>query len=235
MNSQIWWYLARSGGIVAWALLAASVLWGLAMTTRVLGPKPRPNWMLDLHRWLGGLALTFTGLHVSGLVLDSYVHFGPVEVLVPFTGDYRPTAVAWGIIGGYLLLAVQATSLLKKHMPHKAWRWTHTLSFPLFAVATVHGLTAGTDATGTLLWGSMLAASIAVLALTAARLDQVVQKRQDRLASRGGARPGPQPRRPSVPSGQAATRAADSRRPARPSSRTSPAASRRIDPLIPHR
>ena len=224
MNSQIWWYLARSGGIVAWALLAASVLWGLAMTTRILGPKPRPNWMLDLHRWLGGLALTFTGLHVAGLVLDSYVHFGPVELLVPFTGDYRPTAVAWGIIGGYLLLAVQVTSLLKKHLPHKAWRWTHSLSFPLFAFATVHGLTAGTDATGTLLWGSMIAVSIAVLALTAARLDQSVQKRGGRRATRGSARGQAPARRPAheIPAPTPVPAVAS-----RPS--------RQIDPLIPRR
>ena len=27
----------------------------------------------------------FTGIHVLALILDSYVHFGLVEVLVPFT------------------------------------------------------------------------------------------------------------------------------------------------------
>jgi len=43
------------------------------------------------------------------------------------------------------------------------WRRTHYLSFPLFAVATVHGLTAGTDATGKPLFLTMLAVSVLVL------------------------------------------------------------------------
>ena len=90
MNQQLWWYVARSGGIVAWALLAASVLWGLFPSTKVLRGKPRPNWILDLHRFLGGLALIFTGVHVVALILDSYVHFGLTEILVPFASAWHP-------------------------------------------------------------------------------------------------------------------------------------------------
>lgn len=175
--SQLWWYLARAGGIVAWALLAASVLWGLALSTKVLGPKPRPNWMLDLHRFLGGLAVTFTAVHVGGLVMDSYVHFGPTEILVPFTGDYRPGAVAWGIIGLYFLVAVELTSLLRSKLSRTAWRVTHMLSFPLFAFSTVHGIFAGTDAgSGSWLRRSMIAVSVAVVSLTVARADSAQRR-----------------------------------------------------------
>ena len=112
MTSQLWWYLARSGGLVAWALLSASVLWGLALSTRILGPRPRPNWILDLHRFLGGLAVVFTGLHVVGLVLDSYVDFGLTELLVPMASSYRPGPVAWGVAALYLLVAVEITDVI---------------------------------------------------------------------------------------------------------------------------
>src|SRR6478735_11893828 len=95
MTDQVWWYTARAGGIVAWALMALGVLWGLALSTKVLNGKPRPNWILDLHRFLGALALVFTGVHVVAIVADSYVHFGLTEVLVPFTGTWHPVAVAW--------------------------------------------------------------------------------------------------------------------------------------------
>ena len=90
VSEHLWWYVARSGGIVAWALLAASVLWGLALSTKALGKRPHPNWLLDLHRFLGGLALVFTGVHVGALVLDSYLSFGLMQLLVPFTSSYRP-------------------------------------------------------------------------------------------------------------------------------------------------
>lgn len=171
MTSQLWWYLARSSGIVAWALVAASVVWGLFLSTRILGPKPRPAWLLDLHRYLGGLALTFTGIHLVSLVLDSYVHFGLVQLLVPLTSSYRPGAVAWGIVGFYLLLAVELTSLARKRLSKRVWRAAHLLSFPLFALSTVHGLLAGTDGTSRPLFAAMAGTSALVAVLTVASID----------------------------------------------------------------
>ena len=172
MTSQLWWYVARSGGIVAWALLGGSVLWGLALSTKVMRGRPRPNWILDLHRFLGGLALLFTGIHVGSLILDSYVHFGLVEVLVPFTGTWHPAAVAWGVIGLYLLLAVELTSLLRKRISKRTWRLTHYLSFPLFLLTTVHALSAGTDRSTFLLRLTVAVVTALVTALTFIRLNR---------------------------------------------------------------
>lgn len=54
MPGQLWWYVARSGGMLAWGLLAASALWGLVMTTRLASKLSRPAWFLDLHRFFWG-------------------------------------------------------------------------------------------------------------------------------------------------------------------------------------
>jgi DMSO/TMAO reductase YedYZ heme-binding membrane subunit len=147
VTSQTWWYIARSGGIVAWALLAASVFWGVALSSRFLGKKPKPNWMLDLHRFLGGLAVVFTVIHVLALIADSYVTITFVNVLVPFTGSYRVTELAWGIVAMYLLLAVEVTSLLRRRLGTRLWRGIHYLSFPLFVASTAHLMLVGTDRT----------------------------------------------------------------------------------------
>ncbi len=145
MNSTLVWYTSRASGIVAWALLAGSVLWGLFMSTRLAETVRRRAWLLDLHRFLGAGALVFVVVHVSSILLDTYTHFGLTEVLVPLTGSWRPGAVAWGIVAMYLLVALEVTSLLRRVVPRRVWRRTHYLSFPLFAFATIHGLTAGTD------------------------------------------------------------------------------------------
>src|SRR4051794_34650598 len=148
---QLWWDTARAGGIVAWCLLAASVLWGLAMSTKATPERVRPNWLVDLHRFLGGLAVVFVGVHVVGLLLDSYVHFGLTELVVPLASSWHPVAVTWGVVGMYLLVAVELTSLARRRLRRRTWRLLHGLSFPTFALATVHGLTAGTDS-GNLVW-----------------------------------------------------------------------------------
>ena len=185
MNGQLTWYVARSTGLVGWALLTASVLWGLAISTRatVAGRRPRPSWMLDMHRALGALATIFTVVHVGALVADSYVQFDLVSVLVPFASSWRPVAVAWGVAGFYLLLAVELTSLARTHLPRRAWRAVHFASFPLFVVATIHGVTAGTDGRSS---AFVLAATAAVLAVGALTYRRVCEATQPAPPPRSG-------------------------------------------------
>lgn len=168
--SHVWWYAARSAGIVSWILLALSVVWGVAMSGKVRPLQVTPAWMLDLHRFLGALSVVFVGVHVGAIVLDSYVHFGPVDVLVPFASSWKPVPVAWGVVGVYLLLAIELTSLARRRLPNRWWRRVHFLSYPLFVLATVHGLTAGTDRGTPVLFWSYVGAVVLVAALTAWRV-----------------------------------------------------------------
>ena len=172
MSDQTWWYIARSGGIVAWALLTMSMLWGLALSTKVLRGKPRPNWILDLHRFVGGLAVVFTGVHVIALLFDKYVTFTVVNLFVPFTGSWHPVAVGWGVIGAWLLAAVEVTSLLRKRLTKRQWRTVHYLSFPLFVLASVHALSAGTDRATVLLRVVFLTAVALIALLTLIRINK---------------------------------------------------------------
>lgn len=170
MNAQFWWYLSRSSGIVAWALLTASMIWGLLFTTRLLKGHPSPKWLLDLHRHLGGLALGFTALHLVALVADSYVEFGPADLFVPFASDWKPVPVALGVIALYLLVIIEATSLAMKRLPRKTWRMIHLTSYALFWIATFHGITAGTDASHPAYWAANTLAAGAVAFLTVYRV-----------------------------------------------------------------
>src|SRR5262249_40450073 len=111
MASHFWWYVARAGGLVAWAPGVASCTWGLLHALRTFGRKPSPAWMLSFHRYLGALAVTFVAVHVIAILADSYVQFSLVDVLIPFNAAWHPIAVAWGIVGMYLLLAIEITSL----------------------------------------------------------------------------------------------------------------------------
>lgn len=164
--SQLWWYVARSSGVVAWALCVLAVLWGLLLSTRLLGRKPPGPWLLDLHRFLGGLSVVFLAAHLVGLVADTYTHFGPVELLVPFASSWKPGPVAWGVVGMYLLVAIEVTSLLKKRIPNTWWRRVHLTSAALYVTSTVHLLTAGTDRHGALTDAAV--ASVALVTFLAA-------------------------------------------------------------------
>lgn len=146
MNPQFWWYLARATGYVAWALVAASVISGLALSTRLTNGRPTAAWILDLHRFLAGTAVAFTGLHLVGLFADNYVQFGLAELLIPFASRWRSGPVALGVVAMYLLAAVEISSLLMRRLPRHLWRAIHLASYGAFWLATFHLLVAGTDA-----------------------------------------------------------------------------------------
>lgn len=169
MNEQLWWYVARSGGIVALILTGMSVIWGLALSTKVMAGTPSPKWLLSLHKWLGALSVTFTGIHVGALVLDSYVSFGLTDVLIPFASDWKPGAVAWGIVTTYLLLAVQISSTFMKRIPRRWWKGIHMSSWALFWTGLIHGITAGTDASHPVYIAVTATMTLLVLFLTVSR------------------------------------------------------------------
>jgi predicted ferric reductase len=153
VNEHLAWYVSRSTGIVAWGLLVASMAWGFLYATRVLGRRARPWWMLGVHRFLGALAIVFVVVHVLAIVADSYTSFGLVDVLVPLASAWKPIPVALGIVGMYVLLTVEVTSLLQRHLPRPVWRQIHLASYGLFGFATLHALTAGTDARAVIVGG----------------------------------------------------------------------------------
>jgi predicted ferric reductase len=194
MSGTLPWYVARASGLVAWGLLAASVIWGLLMTSKAVRRLARTSWLLDLHRWLAGLALVFTGVHVLAILSDTYVHFGLASVLVPFASHWHPMAVAYGIASLYLLIAIEVTSLLRRRLNRRLWRAVHFLSFPLFVSSTVHGLTAGTDRGTPMVVITAVLVVVAVTALTAIRLAGATRPSEPTRPP--GATRAPEPTRP---------------------------------------
>lgn len=163
MNSHFWWYVARSSGIVAWLMLTASVLWGVMLSTKAFAGWRRPAWLLDLHRWLGGLTVAFVLLHMGALIADNYVHFDLVTVMVPFTSGWRRVPVALGVLAAWMVFAVQVTSLAVVRLSKRTWRIIHMSGYLAFLLTSIHAAAAGTD-TGSALYKVTAAASIVMVA-----------------------------------------------------------------------
>lgn len=145
VESAFWWYASRASGIVLWLLVAVAVMWGLAVSSRLVRRRGIPAWMLDLHKHLGTLTVVFTVVHLASLWADSFVEFGWRELFVPMASTWRPGAVAWGIVALYCLVLVQGSSLFMRRLPRKVWHAVHMFSVPLFVTGTAHGILAGAD------------------------------------------------------------------------------------------
>jgi methionine sulfoxide reductase heme-binding subunit len=144
--SPVDWYAARAGGVVAYLLLSAVVVLGVAMG----GKKNLRRWprfaVEDVHRFGGLLVGTFVAIHVGAVAIDSYLPFSVGALVVPFVSRYRPLWVALGIVAAELLLALAVTNHYRhRGLSHRSWRRAHYLNFAVWTAATLHGLGSGTD------------------------------------------------------------------------------------------
>lgn len=165
-SDPTFWILARAGGFLAYALLTASVLAGIVLKARPFGALLKPATITDLHRFLASLALGALALHGLTLLLDEAVPIGVADLLVPGIAPYRPLWTGLGVLAAELMLVVYASFALRKRIGARSWRRLHWATYLIFALATLHGLAAGSD-TGTS-WALAVygAATGAVLAAT---------------------------------------------------------------------
>lgn len=180
-DPHIWWYITRASAMIGWALMTLSVVWGILLSTRILRRIDNPGWLQDLHRFLGGLAVIMVLLHMGTLMLDGWLQLSLVEVLVPFTSDYRPLAVALGVVAFYLLIAVQGSSMIMHRLPRRFWKGLHYSSYATVLLVSLHAGLAGTDVAS--LGYRILAYSLIGLTAVATVIRVAVTARTNRAAS----------------------------------------------------
>jgi len=180
--SDLWVVLTAASGIVATVLIVLSLGGGLLFSARATGTRPRPNWWLDLHNYLGGLAFAFTVLHVFAAFRDRLSGIGLLQVFVPMTATGWRWGITWGVLATYAFAAVVFTSWPKKRFSRRTWLLVHLVSIPATFAVAAHAWMVGTDRDAW--WLQSLLALLAGLAIYPAvlRLFSVAAKRKDRAA-----------------------------------------------------
>ena len=144
-STAVTWYVVRAGGLVAFALLTVATVLGLLLS----GRAHLPGWprfaVEDVHRFVGLATAAFVGIHGVGLLVDDYLPFSLTQLLVPGTAPYRPLATALGVVALELLVALALTNRFRDRLSYTFWRRAHYGNFAVWALALLHGITAGTD------------------------------------------------------------------------------------------
>ncbi len=148
------WYLMRGSGFVALVLLTLTTVLGVIGVSRWESGRWPRFVTASLHRNISLLALCFLGLHVATALIDQWVGLHWVGAVVPFVSTYRPLWIGLGVIAADLLLAVIATSLLRRHIAFAGWRFVHWGAWLMWPIAVAHAFGSGTDTTKG--WGLVL-------------------------------------------------------------------------------
>jgi sulfoxide reductase heme-binding subunit YedZ len=183
-SSTALWYTTRATGIVALALLTATLVLGILTAGRVRTRSWPAFAQADLHKRISLLAMVFVAIHVLTAVLDTYVNVGWAAIIVPFASPYRPVWTGLGTVGVDLILGVAVSSALRQRISARTWRGIHWMAYGSWPVAMSHALGMGTDASQ--LWMDGLAGlcSLAVIGTLAWRIGDS-KKSRDRAISVG--------------------------------------------------
>jgi DMSO/TMAO reductase YedYZ heme-binding membrane subunit len=167
---NVTWFIIRGSGIAAFALLSASMIWGLWISTKTFGRAVKAKGLQWLHESLGLAAVVATVVHMVALSLDEFIGFSWADILIPGVATWSPVAVSLGVVAFWAVLAVSASFYLKRWISQTMWRSIHHLSFGAFIAALIHGVAAGTDSSNPLVIAMYVGATVAVVLLTGIRI-----------------------------------------------------------------
>ncbi|MBO0873176.1 MAG: oxidoreductase [Pseudonocardia sp.] len=148
--SNLWRSVACGSGSIALVLLGLGTFGGIALRGEVpvrMTERFGRSKLTRLHMLVGVFGVVFTVVHLASAFAVAQLGIGWLQLFVPFTRVGGPVAQGFGVIAGYMLLAVLVTSALQRRLPWRWWRRVHMLSVPLFAMAVVHTVLAESWAT----------------------------------------------------------------------------------------
>ena len=157
------WYIVRGSGIIAAISLVILMLSGLGSVTGHTFKLLEPIIAWASHKALGIVFGISILIHMVGLLFDHFVPFSLVNLLLPWTSNYKPVTffglhlgslfVSLGVLAFYAVVLIIITSLLWIDKKPYIWKLIHLLSYIVLVLVFFHALNLGTDiASGFLRW-----------------------------------------------------------------------------------
>ena len=185
------WYAVRALGFLAYLVLAASILYGLLLSTKILDAIAHRPVSFALHKDLSIVGLVLAALHGVILIADQSFDFTPRAILIPFASPYSPATVGIGQLAFYASAVILVSFYVRRRIGQRTWRLLHYVTFLAFAGASYHGIASGSDSGSVWEFWIYLVPVTAMVFLTTYRLVVGLSNRFRRLRQvRGGAAPG---------------------------------------------
>ena len=141
-----WWLASRASGIAAMVFLTVSVFLGLMMASKIMRRPNFRRWAIAIHEQSSLAAIFAIAVHAITLIGDPWLKPGVDGVLIPFTMDYRPIYTGIGTIAGLLAIFLGLSFYIRRDIGSRLWKNLHRATVIVYAMAIVHTLGAGTDA-----------------------------------------------------------------------------------------
>ena len=177
-------------GVVCLVSLSVTIMVGLVATDRLVLSIRQRVLLQSAHRTTGIIAVLSLITHVWTKVVEG--HIGIITALVPFWAPYNRFFIGLGVISGYVMILVMWTGMARSRFigRGKPWMWRsiHAISYLMWPIALVHGLSAGRPAKAWVIVSYVICILLVLVGL-AVRLSVSLNRRKDfaSTAASGGA------------------------------------------------
>lgn len=158
------WKFIRLSGLLAYLLLCLGISLGIVYSLPVWTAKQKIG-IYKFHS-IATISGTFCGImHAMFLLIDSYIPFSWIQLLVPFTAPKKPVIYGLGTITMYGLLLIIFTTDIRGKLSGKVWTAIHMCAYPIYVIALAHGMLGGTDAKNPWIFMTYVATFVVILSL----------------------------------------------------------------------
>jgi hypothetical protein len=168
-------------GVLSLVSLSITIMIGLVATDRLVLSIRQRVLLQSAHRTTGVIAVAALGLHLWTKLMEG--HIRAIDMFVPFLSHgYNRIYVGLGTISALIMVTVMWTGLVRARFVGRGkpwmWRSIHAVSYLMWPIALVHGLSAGRPA-ATWVIVSYVVCVLGVLIGLAVRLSVSLNRRKD--------------------------------------------------------
>jgi sulfoxide reductase heme-binding subunit YedZ len=135
--------VSAATGVISMVLLTAVVVLGVLVNRHGRLPGLPRFANLSLHRYLSLLAVGFLAVHILTAIAVPLADVGLAAAFIPFASARQPLWLGLGAVSFDLLIALVATSLLRRHLGRRSWRAVHWLAYACWPAALAHSIGTG--------------------------------------------------------------------------------------------
>jgi len=175
-------------GVLTLVSISITIMVGLVSTDRLVLSIRQRVMLQSVHRTTGVMAVSSLAIHLWTKTVEHHIRL--IDIVIPFISPGNTVYVGLGTISGWILMLVTWTGIARARFigRGKPWMWRsiHAISYLLWPIALVHGLSAGRPAK-TWVTVSYVVCVLLVLIGLAVRVSVSLNRRKDFASSMGTA------------------------------------------------
>ncbi|WIM93896.1 translation initiation factor III [Actinoplanes oblitus] len=173
-------------GVLTLVSLSITIMVGLVSTDRLVLSIRQRVFLQSTHRTTGVMAISSLAFHLWTKTVESHIRV--IDIFIPFITPTNTLYIGLGQISGYIMVLVTWSGLIRAKFigRGKPWMWRaiHSVSYLIWPIALVHGLSAGRAAATWVIVSYVICVLLVLIGL-AVRLSVSLNRRKDFSSAAG--------------------------------------------------